>query len=135
MTSPGGIDKWVQFELTRINKGIVTRKKRLSALLKEEKPQCITREGDTYEFDRKILDQIASALEKGQDISLPITLHFSSRMQDHCYIDDETAASTIRKLEGFGEAYRYHDGKMWLPNSVAYSLMQKYGTAFQGMFL
>ncbi len=135
MTTPGGIDKWMRFELTRINKGIVTRKKKLSILLNEEKPQCTTKEGDTYEFDRIILVQIASVLEKGQDLQLPITLHFSSRMKDHCYIDDETAATMIRKLEELGEAYRYRDGKMWLPNSLAYTLMQKYRTMFQGLFL
>lgn len=135
MTSPGGIDKWVQFELTRVNRGLVTRKKKLSALLKEEKPQCTTKEGESYDFDRHTLELLASALGQDQDLSLPITVYFSSKSQDQSYIDDETATEVIRRLEGFKDAYQYRDGRMWLPNSLAYSLIQKYRTVFQGVFL
>jgi len=131
----GGVDKWMEFELARINKGLVTRKKRLSILLKEEKPQCAAREGEVYEFDAEVLRRLAGALKEGEDLMLPITLHFSSQSPDSCYVSDESASVVLRRLEDFGEAYPFTDGKMWLPNSLAYMLIQKYPTAMQGLFL
>jgi uncharacterized protein (UPF0216 family) len=135
MLSGKGIDKWTELELTRINKGLVARKKRLCALLEEETPHCTTREGETYRFEVAVLKLLATALHEGEDLQLPMTLHFSSESRDSCYISDETAAEVLRRLERFGEAYPYRDGRMWLPNSLAYALIQKYPTAIQGLFL
>ncbi len=128
-------DKWTEFELARVNRGLVARKKKLSVLLKDEKPRCETRNGEPYEFDLTVLRRLSAVVSTGEDLLLPITLHFVSHSRDSCYISDEIAAAVLRKLEEFGEAYPYHDGRMWLPNSLAYTLIQKYPTAIQGLFL
>ena len=135
MASPGGFDKWVDFELKRINRGLVARRKKLSSLLKEENPRCETKDGEAHDFDREELLLISSVLEKGEDLLLPMMLRFSTEARDSCYIDDETAAAVLRRLEKFGEAYQYREGKMWLPNSLAYTLTRKYRSAIQAMFL
>jgi len=132
---PPNVDKWMEFELKRLNRGLVTRKKPLTKLLKEENPQCVTREEETYLFNPEVLKRIAAVLEEGEDVMLPITIHLSSELEDSCYITDEVAASILRRLENFGKAYPFRDGRMWLPNSLAYSLMLKYVTAIQGLFL
>jgi len=135
MAKSGGIDKWMEFELKRVNAGLVSRKKKLSALLKEEKPHCETREGGKHEFDASVLRRFAAVRCEGKDLLLPVTIHFLSASQDSCYVDDEAAASFLRRLEGFGRAYPFREDKMWLPNSLAFALMQKYPTVFQGLFL
>jgi len=130
-----GIDKWTEFEIARVDRGVVIRKKRLSALLNEAKPQFTTRDGEPYIFDLGILKRLAAVLREGEDLQLPITLHFSTIAKDSSYASDETAAEVLRRLEEFGEAYPYRDGKMRLPNSLAYTLLLKYPTAIQGLFL
>ena len=135
MRSGNWADKWTEFELARVNRGLVVKKKRLSQLLKEEKPRCESSEGETYEFDAAVLGILRAAVSQDEDLMLPITLHFVSQSRDSCYISDESAAKALRKLEEFGEAYPFRDGKMWLPNSLAYMLMQKYSTAIQGLLL
>ncbi|MEE9600183.1 MAG: hypothetical protein V3W22_00580 [Thermoplasmata archaeon] len=40
----------------------------------------------------------------------------------------------LRRLEGFGKAYPFRDGRMWLPYSIGFELVRKYPTAFQGIF-
>ncbi len=135
MTAKGGMDRWVEHEKVKINKGLVTRKKKLRDLLKEENPRSQTKEGDDHEFEHKTLERLAAALLEGEEVMLPITLSFSSAVGDSCYVTDETASFLLRRLEGFGDAYPYRDGKMWLPNSMAFAIMQRYPTAFQGMFL
>jgi len=130
-----GVEKWTEFELKRINRGVVARKKTLSALLKEVKPQCTTRDGEPYVFDPEILARFEAVVREGEDLQLPITLYFSTAAKDSGYISDETAAKILRRLEDFGEAYQYRGGKMWLPNSLAYTLLMKYPTAIQGLFL
>jgi len=135
MARSGSIDKWMELELKRVNAGIVSRKKKVSALLKEEKPHCDARDGGKHEFDVSVLRRIAAVGHEAGDLMLPVTIHFLSVSQDSCYVDDEVAASILRRLEGFGRAYPFRDGKMWLPDSLAFALMQKYPTAFQGLFL
>lgn len=135
MARSGSIDRWMELELKRANAGIVSHKKKVSALLKEEKPHCETRDGRKHEFDVSVLRSIAAVGNEVEDLLLPVTIYFLSASQDSCYVDDEVAASILRRLEGFGRAYPFRDGKMWLPNSLAFTLMQKYPTAFQGLFL
>jgi len=130
-----GIDRWTEFELARVNRGVVIRKKMLSVLLKEEMPQCTTREGEPYIFDRDVLRRLAAVLREGEDLQLPMTIHFSTTANDASYLSEETAAEVLRRLEDFRDAYPYRDGKMWLPNSLAYTLVMKYATAIQGLFL
>jgi len=135
MRAGQGIDKWTEFEIARVDCGVVVRKKRLSALPNEAKPLCTTRDGEPYIFDLDILKRLAAVLREGEDLQLPITLHLSTIAKDSSYASDETAAEVLRRLEEFGEAYPYRDGKMWLPNSLAYTQLLKYPTAIQGLFL
>ena len=129
-----GIEKWTEFELTRVNRGIVVRKKRLSVLLKEEKPECSTRDGEPHIFDHDVLVTMAAVLREGEGLDLPITIYMTTAGGDHSYVSDQVAADVLRRLENFSEAYPYSDGKMWLPNSLAYALLMKYTTAIQVLF-
>jgi len=135
--SSGALKKWLSHEVKGMHDGLVARRKPLEALLKEEKPSCKTRDKKIYMFDTDILQRISEALpkEKHPDLLLPINVYLDMKVEDQVYVEDELAAQVLRKLEGFERAYRYIDGKMWLPLSLTVELLSKYKTAIQIVFL
>lgn len=136
MASSGGIDRWVSFELGRLNAGLVVEKKSLARLLGEPRPSCRTREGQEHTFDRCVLDRLAAALT-GQDaeaLRLPMTLLVAADVQDSAYLTDPLAAKALRSLESFGAAFPYRDGRMYLPNSLAIDIVRRFGGAVQLAF-
>ena len=134
--TPGGIDRWISFELGRLNAGLVTEKKRLAQLRGEALPACRTREGDVHEFDRAALERLASALEPAEReaLRLPITLFVSGDLEDTVYLTDPLAAKALRTTEGFGAAYPYRDGRMHLPHALAVDLVRRSGGTLQLAF-
>src|SRR5947209_17941860 len=76
MGAAGPFDRWISFELGRLNAGLVVEKKTLTRLLAEPEPECRTREGDPHPFDRTALDRYAAVLtrEEADDLRLPLTL-------------------------------------------------------------
>ncbi|HKZ89307.1 MAG TPA: DUF61 family protein [Thermoplasmata archaeon] len=136
MTSPGGVDRWVAFELGRLNAGLVTEKKSLAALLAEDSPACRTREGGTHPFDRDVLTRVRGALdsEEAETLRLPITLFVSGDVDDSASLRDGPAAKVLRTLESFGAAFPFRDGRMYLPHSLALDLVRRYGGVLQIAF-
>ncbi len=136
MVTPGGIGRWVSFELGRLNAGLVTEKKSLAALRQESRPACRTREGEEHAFEKPALDRLASALteEEAVALRLPITLFVAGDIEDAAYLTDAIAAKALRELEGFGPAFPYRDGRMYLPHSLAVELVRKSGGTLQLAF-
>lgn len=136
MVTPGGIERWVSFELGRLNAGLVIEKKSLARLRKEARPACRTREGEEHAFDRAALDRLASALteEEAETLRIPITLFVAGDLEDVAYVADALAAKALRSVEGFGAAFPYRDGRMYLPHSLAVDLVRKWGGAVQLAF-
>ena len=136
VVTPGGIDRWISFELGRLNAGLVTEKKTLARLLEEPRPTCRTREGDEHGFDRSALDRLASVLESGerQALRLPITLFVSGDLEDTAYLTDALAAKALRATEDFGTAYPYREGRMYLPHALAVDLARRSGGTLQLAF-
>lgn len=129
------IDVWMRWEFEKLNAGIVTRPKTLRVLL--ETPKLETREGDVLELDPRILDKVASVctVSEQERLRLPITLHFSADVPDSAFATDELAADVLHRLEGWGDAYPYRDGKMWIPQSLAVDLLLRYGGVLQRLVL
>lgn len=98
MGSPGGVERWVAFEIGRLNAGLVTKKKSLAALREEARPMCLTREGQEYTFDREALDRLATVLTpaEAQAVRLPITVFVSGDIEDTPYVSDELGAKALR---------------------------------------
>lgn len=120
-----------------LHTGLVVRRRSLRDLLEQERPTCLTKEGEEYEFDRGVLLRFAAVTndEEREKLRLPITLYFETGAGDHCRVDDELASKVLRRLEGFGRAYPFRDGRMWLPYSIGVELTMKYPTAFQRLLL
>ena len=136
MFTPGGVDRWVSFELGRINDGLVVERKSLAALRREARPASRTRSGDEHLFDRQVLERLAGLLtaDEAGTLRLPVTLIASGDLGDSVVLSDALGAKAIRALEGFGEAFPYRDGRMVLPHSLALEVVRTAGGAVQIAF-
>ena len=136
MDSPGRVDRWVAFELGRLNAGLVVEKKSLARLLGEAAPVCRTREGDEHSFDRAVLERLAGVLTPGEAdaLRLPITLLISGDSDDSAILADALAAKALRALEKFDRAFPFRDGRMIVPHSLAVDIVRRLGGAVQLAF-
>ena len=134
---PGFLNRWMEREGQTMNAGLVTEKKSLAALLREGSPSCRTRDGDEWPIDRAALERLSGAAGPGEAdaLRLPIALHFASDLEDACYLTDEVAAAVLRRAEGFGPAFPYREGRMYLPLSLGVYLVSRYRGAIQQVFL
>ena len=125
----------MRWEFEKLNAGFITRPKSLRALL--ESPRLETREADPIDLDKDVLARLAAVCTgREQDrLRLPITLQFSADVQDSAFVLDELAAEVLHRLERWGQAYPYRDGKMWLPQSLAVDLLQRYGGVVQRLMM
>ena len=135
MAAAGPFDRWISFELGRLNAGLVVEKKSLTRLLSEPKPECRTREGDPHPFDRAALDRLAAVLtpDEAAELRLPLTL-VASGDSDSAYLTDELGAKALRAVEKFDRAFLFRDGRMALPQSLAMDLVRRHGGAVQLAF-
>lgn len=135
MASPGSFDRWIAFELGRLNAGLVVEKESLARLLAEPEPACRTREGDVHPFDRASLARLAAVVtaDEAAALRLPITLLLSGD-SDSAYLTDELASKALRALEKFDRAFPYLDGRMTVPHSLAVDLVRRYGGVLQLAF-
>jgi uncharacterized protein (UPF0216 family) len=132
---PEPIDRWVAFELGRLNAGLVVEKKSLSRLLREAEPSSRTREGDPHPFDREVLMRFATVLtaEEADDVRLPLTLTLRGE-SDEAILTDAIGAKALRALEKFDRAFPFRDGRMAVPHSLAVDLTRRYGGVLQLAF-
>ncbi|HYM38592.1 MAG TPA: DUF61 family protein [Thermoplasmata archaeon] len=136
MVSPGAVDRWIALELGRMNAGLVVERKTLATLLAEPQPVCRTREGDPHPFDPAALRRLADVLtrEETESLRLPITVLATGDLEDSAYVSEELAAKTLRAVEGFGPAFPYRGGRMYLPHSLAVDLVRHSGGTLQLAF-
>jgi uncharacterized protein (UPF0216 family) len=136
VVAPGSFDRWISFELGRLNAGLVVEKKSLSRLLAEPRPACRTREGDEHPFEPSALARLAAVLtEPERDaIRLPLTLFVSTGLEDSVYLTDEPGAKALRAIEGFDRAFPFREGRMVLPHSLALDLVRRHGGVLQLAF-
>lgn len=126
----------MRWEFDKLNAGVVTRPRPLRALLEDPNARLETRDGVPYEVERTALERLAAACtpEERERLRLPVTLHFPADA-DSAYVLDELAAGVLRRLEGWGPAYPFRDGKIWLPQSLAVDMLLRYGGALQRLML
>lgn len=124
---------WLALELKRMNEGTVAARKTLAELLGEPVPATITKGGQEYRFDRKVLETIAGAVDSRtkRHLKLPILFFFDTTVTDSCFIDDETAFLTLKQLGELSEMRRFADGRMFVGKPIAYAIASKYRTAVQ----
>lgn len=72
--------RWLQLEIGRINEGMVTERKRLSVLLREESPRTITRNDEVYRFDPGVVRVLGDALPRELHARLRLPIQFRQRI-------------------------------------------------------
>jgi uncharacterized protein (UPF0216 family) len=133
----GALKKWLSLEAKGMHDGLVTKRKSLKVLLEEEGPSCTTRSKRKHVFDKNVLKTIAKHLptDRHSQLLLPINIYVDLKVENQCYVEDELAASVLGEMEGFGKAYKFRKGRMWLPMSLTAELAAKYKAAIQMIFL
>ncbi len=135
MDVPGPFDRWISLELGWLNSGLVVEKKSLTRLLGESDPACRTREGDLHPFDPGALARFASVLtrDEADALRLPLTLTVRGDLDD-AILTDELGAKALRAVEKFDQAFRFRDGRMAVPHSLAIDLVRRHGGVLQLAF-
>ncbi len=131
-----GLEGWMGRTLKALHSGFVTRRRPLEQLLSEAHPTSVTQEGEAHEFDREELQRWASHAtpEEAHRLRLPLTLNFDADLPDSCFIDDDVGGEVLRRMENFGRAYPWREGRMWLPHSLGLELLGRYPTTLQRLF-
>lgn len=125
----------MRLEIGRINGGVVTRRKRLSHLLREERPSSVTRDGSEYVFDQGTLLQLNQTLpeEVQRQLKLPILFYFDSTVPDSFFLVDEFALQALQHLEEISPLRRMRDGRLWVAKPIVYAIRGRYPTVVQVM--
>ena len=136
VVTPGAIDRWMSLELGKLNAGLVVERRSLNELRKEPHPACRTREGTEHTFDPVALDRLARTVtaEEAKDLRLPITLFAGGDVVDSAYLSDELAARALHAQEGYGTAFPFRNGRMYLAHSLAVALVRRRGGTIQLAF-
>src|SRR5439155_115394 len=85
------------------------------------------------QFEQNIVPgRFASVLtrDEADALRLPLTLTVRGD-SDEAILTDEIGAKALRTLENFGQAFRFRDGRMALPHSLAMDLTRRYGGVLQ----
>lgn len=127
------VNRWIALEMRGINRGLVVKRRLLADLLREVEPQAVTREGEPYLFGAGELARLETATTREEQgrLRLPITLRFHFDLENQCSLDDELATAVFRRLEGFGKAYPFREGRAWLPYALGLDLVRRYPTVLQ----
>ena len=125
--------RWMKVELGKLNRRVMANRKTLSQLLLENKPASVTKSEDEYLFDKKVIEMMGEKLpeEIHEKLKLPIFFFYTIKVEESCYLNDEYALKALQILEELGEMRKFHEGKVWVGKSIAYSIMKKYPTAIQ----
>lgn len=136
MVSPGGVDRWISLELGWLNAGLVTERKSLARLRREDRPSCRTRDGEEHRFEPAAVERLAAVVSAAEAdaLRLPITVFATGDLEDSAYVAEELAAKALRALEKFGSAFPYREGRMYLPHSLAVDLVRHSGGTIQLAF-
>jgi len=139
MTSPPRIpdesvlQRWMRIEIAKMNGGVVTERKPLAALLAEETPAAVTRNGDPYHFDRTVIGVLGRSLPEDlhRKLRLPILFSCSPDTPGSCSCTDPAALETLRMLGEVSPMRTSHGGRFWVSRPIVLAIMQKYPTAVQ----
>jgi hypothetical protein len=115
----------MRLEIGRINDGVVAERRRLSELLREERPSSVTKGGNRYDFDRQVLLRLEQALpgEWQRRLRLPILFYFDSTVPDSFFLADEAAVRALQCLEEISPLRRMQGGRLWIAKPLVYDIV------------
>lgn len=129
------LTRWMQLELGRMNDGVVSERKTLAQLVREDRPVSVTKAGKEYRFDREMIALLAQHLPADihARLKLPILFFFDSTVNDSCFLADEPAFRALVLLGELSPLREMEDGRLWVGKPIVFAMMRKYPTILQIM--
>jgi uncharacterized protein (UPF0216 family) len=132
MIKESAMKKWFKFEMTRINSGIVTKKKALKELVKEKAPQTVAKDGSVYYFNKDALMRLEKELpEKLHNIRLPISFYTSLDVKGSVYVAEKASLSALKHLGEVPKDAELVDGRYWMSKALVTDMMKRLPTIVQ----
>jgi uncharacterized protein (UPF0216 family) len=129
------LTRWMQLELGRMNDGVVSQRKTLAQLLREDRPVSVTKAGKEYRFNGDSIACLGEHLpaEIHSRLKIPILFFFDSTVNNSLFLADEPAFRALLYLEEFSPLREMEDGRLWVGKPIVFALMRKYPTIIQIM--
>jgi uncharacterized protein (UPF0216 family) len=132
MLNESAMEKWFKFEIARLNSGIVTKKKPLKELLKEENPKIDAKDGSIYYFNKDTLLRLEKDLpSQSQSIRLPISFYTSLEVRGNAYVADRQSFVALKHLGEIPDNAELVEGRYWMGKTLVTDMMKRRPTIFQ----
>jgi uncharacterized protein (UPF0216 family) len=132
MMNESAMEKWFKFEIARLNSGIVTKKKPLNELVKEESPKVEAKDGSIYFFNKDALLKLKNDLpESSHSIRLPISFYTSLEVKGSAYVADIQSFVLLKHLGEVPKNAELVEGRYWMGKTLLTDMMKRRPTVFQ----
>ena len=123
--------KMISSQLKNLNEGMVSQKKSLKDLLKEDDPSVKTRDGNEHRFEEEHLLHIKEMipLYKQDELKLPIMVYNDPSL-DQCYVKNRVEGEVLKNLIGM-ENKTVKDSKTWFSKPLVAEKIREYDDIFQ----
>lgn len=123
--------KIISSQLKNLNTGMVSQKKSLKDLLKEENPSVETRKGERHQFKNEHLKKIEDSIPiyKMDELKLPIMVYNDPSL-DQCYVKMRVEGEVLKNLIGL-EDKTLKDERIWFSKPLIAETIREYDDIFQ----
>lgn len=135
MSDESALRRWMGLEMRKINEGVADARVSLAALLMMEKPVTVTKGGQEFRFDRRVLEDIASRLPVTlqKKLRLPVIFYYDMDVPTSCFLSDSVAFEALQEMGELSRERVWEGGRVFVGRAIVFALMRSYPTAFQIM--
>lgn len=125
--------RWMQLEIGKINRNIVTARKPLAELLSMDRPVVITRSGEEYPLSKAVLELLGERLPRNLHrlLQVPVPCYFDCNVTGSCLITDKAAIEALRFLGEISPMRPDDNDRVWIGKPIMYDVMNRYPSLFQ----
>lgn len=132
MLNESAMEKWFKFEMSKVNSGIVIKKKPLSELVLEETPKTETKDGSVFYFNKNTLSKLQDTLPTDMhSLRLPISFYTSLDVTGSAYIADKPSFEALKVMGEFPKVAELIEGKCWLSKILVMDMIKRWPTLIQ----
>lgn len=121
----------ISSQLKSLNTGMVSQKKSLKDLIKEENPSVETRKSERHQFKNEHLEKIKDTIPiyKMDELKLPIMVYNDPSL-DQCYVKRRIEGEVLKSLIGL-ENKTLKEEKTWFSKPLIAETVREYDDIFQ----
>jgi hypothetical protein len=127
--------RWMGLEMRKVNESVADARIPLFTLLRMERPVTVTRGGQEFRFDRRVLEEIASRLPVAlqKKLRLPVIFYYDMDVPTSCFLSDSVAFEALQEMGELSRERVWEGGRAFVGRAIVFALMRSYPTAFQIM--